>query len=665
MKFMKLGSKVDIFRVCDNSTSVASDLPSDITFNVNGHRFHLHKFPLLAKWGCLNKLIAEAQEAQSEEVLINDFPGGIVCFEMCAKYCYGITITLSPHNVGEVRCGAEFLQMTETIEKSNLIFKLEVFLDSSILRGWKDAIICLRTSKVLLPWAEDLKIIGRCIESIASKTIVDPTEVDWSFTYPRPHTASQSQRASSIERSSPAAWSSRRMLLVPRDWWLEDISELDIDLYRRVIQAIKAKGAPQELVGESIRIYTLKYFPDLLQEPLSSREKTLISSVEDSSCNKLTEISEKDRNVLETIVSLLPSEKGSCSCSFLLRLLKAAPFLDASNSTKLELARRVGLQLEEASVHDLMIPAMAFSSDTECDVDLMILILEHYMQQFQIPKPDKQKTTLLTEIAMDNHAVEHRMTEATHRSQLKVAKLIDRYLAEVARDANMPLAKFIQLAESGPDFARPVHDGLYRAIDMYLKEHPKLTKSERKKICRLMDCKKLSMDACMHAAQNDRLPLRVVVQVLFFEQVRTAVNSGLLLSDPHGNLQQPDYGEEINIPEATNGNNHSMQLSSTRDESWETVHQDFTALKGDLASIKVRIAEAERERTSMQQDATSKHMKAKSVLSAFKPEKLFNKLFASRGFSSSESSRDSISPEVVPTPTEVMTMKQQLRHTTA
>lgn len=104
-----------------------------------------------------------------------------------------------------------------------------------------------------------------------------------------------------------------------------------------------------------------------------------------------------------------------------------------------------------------------------------------------------------------------------------------------------------------------------------------------------------------------------------------------------------------------------MEMSSTRDENWETVHQDFTALKGDLASIKMRIAEAERERSTMQQDATSKHMKAKGVLSAFKPEKLFNKLFASRGFSSSESSRDSISPEV-PTQTEVMTIKQQLRH---
>jgi hypothetical protein len=35
-----------------------------------------------------------------------------------------------------------------------------------------------------------------------------------------------------------------------------------------------------------------------------------------------------------------------------------------------------------------------------------------------------------------------------------------------------------------------------------------------------MDCQKLSIDACMHAAQNERLPLRVVVQVLFSEQVK-------------------------------------------------------------------------------------------------------------------------------------------------
>lgn len=46
---------------------------------------------------------------------------------------------------------------------------------------------------------------------------------------------------------------------------------------------------------------------------------------------------------------------------------------------------------------------------------------------------------------------------------------------------------FVESRRSSSDFARPVHDDLYRAIDIYLKEHPELSKSERKSICRLLD----------------------------------------------------------------------------------------------------------------------------------------------------------------------------------
>nr|AAV59398.1 unknown protein [Oryza sativa Japonica Group] len=35
-----------------------------------------------------------------------------------------------------------------------------------------------------------------------------------------------------------------------------------------------------------------------------------------------------------------------------------------------------------------------------------------------------------------------------------------------------------------------------------------------------MDCQKLSREACAHAAQNDRLPVQTVVQVLYHEQRR-------------------------------------------------------------------------------------------------------------------------------------------------
>jgi hypothetical protein len=52
---------------------------------------------------------------------------------------------------------------------------------------------------------------------------------------------------------------------------------------------------------------------------------------------------------------------------------------------------------------------------------------------------------------------------------MNVAKLVDSYLAEIAPDANLKLAKFVSLAEILPEYARVVDDGLYRAIDIYLK----------------------------------------------------------------------------------------------------------------------------------------------------------------------------------------------------
>lgn len=56
-----------------------------------------------------------------------------------------------------------------------------------------------------------------------------------------------------------------------------------------------------------------------------------------------------------------------------------------------------------------------------------------------------------------------------HAAKMKVAKLIDSYLAEIARDGNLTFSKFQALAEALPDFSRTTDDGLYRAIDTFLK----------------------------------------------------------------------------------------------------------------------------------------------------------------------------------------------------
>lgn len=78
-----------------------------------------------------------------------------------------------------------------------------------------------------------------------------------------------------------------------------------------------------------------------------------------------------------------------------------------------------------------------------------------------------------------------------------------------------------------------------------------------------MDCQKLSLEACTHAAQNERLPLRVVVQVLFFEQLqlRTSIAGCFLVSDNLDTSRPMRHS----IPLSNEG---AMPPSTLRGEGW-------------------------------------------------------------------------------------------------
>lgn len=136
------------------------------------------QFPLLPKCGLLQRLCSDFDESSNETIELHDIPGGEEAFELCAKYCYGITINLSAHNFVPAFCAAKFLRMTEAFEKGNLVLKLESFLHSCILEGWKDSIVTLQTTSKLTEWSENLGIIRKCIDSIVEKILIDPAKVD-------------------------------------------------------------------------------------------------------------------------------------------------------------------------------------------------------------------------------------------------------------------------------------------------------------------------------------------------------------------------------------------------------------------------------------------------------------------------------------------------------
>ncbi|KAL5224910.1 hypothetical protein ABZP36_011549 [Zizania latifolia] len=540
MKYMKLGSKPDVFQTEGNNIRfVATELATDIVITVGDVKFYLHKFPLLSKSSRLQTLVASTNEESNDEVDISDIPGGPAAFEICAKFCYGMIVTLNAHNVLAARCAAEYLEMFETIDKGNLIYKIDVFLSSSILRTWKDSIIVLQTTKLLLPWSENLKVINHCVDSIASKASIDPSEVEWSYTYNR--------RKLPSECGLDSHWNGvRKQQMVPRDWWVEDLCDLEMCLYKRVILAIKAKGRIiSEVIGEALRAYA---------------HRRLFSSLDNAASNGLD--CTRHCAALETIISLLPTEQGSVPCSFLLKLLRSACLLGSDEAYRNNLVKRIGAKLDAASVSDLLIPANSDENAIMYNVDMISAMLEEFMAQHRSDDDDDS-----AKLQEDEEAMHAENTRLSGSSELVIAKLIDGYLAEIAKDPNLPLSKFAALAGMVPLASRPVHDGLYRAIDMYLKEHPGLTKGEKKRLCGLMDCKKLSPDASMHAVQNERLPLRVVVQVLSFEQVRAAAAAGGSV-DAAGGEVVPARSLLPREDGNSYGSSRSAVTTATEDDQW-------------------------------------------------------------------------------------------------
>ncbi|CAL4944280.1 unnamed protein product [Urochloa decumbens] len=126
--------------------------------------------------------------------------------------------------------------------------------------------------------------------------------------------------------------------------------------------------------------------------------------------------------------------------------------------------------------------------------------------------------------------------------------------------------------------------------------HPRLTAEERDRVVGVVDCRKLTVEACTHAAQNERLPLRAVLQVLFFEQLqlRRAITSTLL--GPGGG----------GVPARAARQQQQQQRAGTSSEAaavaWRgatALAQESQVLRLDMDSVASRVQELERECSSM------------------------------------------------------------------
>ncbi|CAN6289457.1 unnamed protein product [Urochloa humidicola] len=578
-----------------------TDVSSDLTVEVGTSSFALHKFPLVSRSGKIRRLVAESKDAKLARLSLHGTPGGAAAFELAAKFCYGVHVEVTVSNVATLRCAAHYLQMSEDFSDKNLELRAESFLRDAVLPSIPSSVAVLRSCEALLPAAEDANLVPRLIAAIAANVCKEQLASGLSAKLDHHHYNHQQQQlrqaaafAAELDGGSP-------------DWWGKSVAGLGLDLFQRLLSAVKAKGLKQETVTRILINYAQSSLQGLMARGVVVQHQQQQQA--NSRCAADGDAARRQqRAVVEAIVGLLPaqSKRSPVPMGFLSGLLKTAMTVSASSICRADLEKRIGMQLDQAILEDILIAAGAgaagqpqpppqngglYDTDVVARVFSVFLNLDEDSEEdggcgfecYGDESPRSPKQSLL----------------------VKAAKLLDSYLAEVALDSNIAPAKFTSLAELLPDHARLVTDGLYRAVDIFLKVHPNIKEAERYRLCKAIDCQRLTPDACSHAAQNERLPVQMAVQVLYFEQLRlrSAIQAGG--GGGGGHDAALFFGCAAAASAAAQGMRSGSGVGSgamSPRDNYASVRRENRELKLEVARMRMRLTDLEKDHVSMKRE---------------------------------------------------------------
>lgn len=169
------------------------------------------QFPLVSRSGRIRKLVAELRESDASRIELLALPGGAESFEQAAQFCYGVNFEINASNVAQLCCVSDYLEMTEDFSKNNLWTRAEEYLETIVCKNLEMCVQVLQQCESLLPLADELRIVSRCIDAIASKACVE--QIASSF--------------SRLEYSSSGRLHMSKQTKSEGDWWIADLSGTD------------------------------------------------------------------------------------------------------------------------------------------------------------------------------------------------------------------------------------------------------------------------------------------------------------------------------------------------------------------------------------------------------------------------------------------------------
>ncbi|KAK3127542.1 hypothetical protein QOZ80_7AG0574760 [Eleusine coracana subsp. coracana] len=439
--------------------------PATVRVRVGDRSFDLHKDPLVSKCRYLSQALLQSSEVE----LPASFPGGTEAFEVIALFCYGDDVSLDPFNVAAVRCAAEFMDL------SDLGARCDLYINQAVLQSWDDALIVLQRCSPLLPAAEDLLVVSRCVESLAFMAcmeILDPEQ-------------RREQHLASAASLAGRRWDAELVKeLAARDLWVKDLIALPLAFFGRIVRALRRQGMREKYVSPVLLFYANKWV-------LSEKTRKFWAASGGGGADR------RAAAILHGVVELLPVEAAApgnaVPVAFYFALLARSLALELSDESRARLREQVASNLPFARVDDLPLPEQGTD---------------------KLSVADSREVKAVESIVRSYVSKQRRGVDA-------VAELWDRYLVQIAGDPKLGSVRLAELISVVPAGDRKTHDHLYEAINTFLVEHEGLSGEEKATLCGHLDCRKLSHELCIQAVQNDRMPLRLIVQALFVQQLHT------------------------------------------------------------------------------------------------------------------------------------------------
>lgn len=434
----------------------------DISILISSHFLEL-QLPLIGKSEYLREKLKDGNEVE----LPPDFPGGAEAFEMMVLFIYygSSSALLKPSNVAALRCAAEFLQMTEECER------LDVYLNRVVLQSWDGAVTVLRTctsTRTLLPWAEDLLIVSRCIETtafMACMEILDP----------------ERRREQPLVTMTLQAWPWRESMvrdMMSRDAWIGDVVALPLLFFKRVIASLRRQGMKEKYVSPIILLYA---------------HKRVLSGSAEGDTNHL----------LQGVLDLV---EGSSSrvvpVGFYMSLLAASVKAGLRKESLEKLRNQIASLMHLARPKDLLLPKDGIE----------LSVMERIFMDSDSSSP----------------AVAQLWDQYLNRIAADPELGCNRFITLIQALPSSSRHKHDHLYAAINAFFQVLIIGFYSnnnvcelTFCLCLQSHPDLSQEEKGSVCKYLDCQKLSRQVCIEAVRNEVMPLRLMVQALYVQHSNT------------------------------------------------------------------------------------------------------------------------------------------------